>query len=212
MLKIPNEVIFSILRIIKQGNPGDTYYEAYKSHLEKRGDTFFDLYHFNWAWAIEHKPKHILEIGTRTGISICQLLSAYLNHSIIQRVVCCDPFNDGFISPELVKYNLKLVGVPEDCISKVEFKVGDSKVEVPKLEGTFDYCLIDGSHERSDARVDLENASKRVAKDGVIVFDDIAPDGCSLIDVWEAFKDAHKDEYEFNEDLNGKGLGWAIKK
>jgi predicted O-methyltransferase YrrM len=212
MLKIPNEVIFSILRIIKQGNPGDTYYEAYRSHLEKRGESFFDLYHFCWSWGIEHKPKHILEIGTRTGISLCQLLSGYIDYSNIQRVVSCDVFNDGFISPELVKYNLKLCGIPRETIEKIEFKVGDSKVTVPQLEGTFSYILVDGDHSREGARVDLENASKRVAKDGVIVFDDIAPDGCSLIDVWEAFKDAHKDEYEFNQDLNGKGLGWCIRR
>jgi predicted O-methyltransferase YrrM len=208
-MKIPNAVIFSVLRIIKQGNPGDTYYEAYKQHLEKRGDTFFDLYHFNWICGIERKPRHILEIGTRTGISICQLLSAYIDTSIIQRVVCCDVFNDGFISPELVKHNLKLCGIPKEVIEKIEFKVGDSKQTVPQLEGTFDYICVDGSHERSDARADLENASKRVAQGGVIVMDDLAPDGCSLIDVWDAFKEAHRDEYDWNQDLNGKGLGWA---
>ena len=211
MIHIPNEVIFSVLRIIKQGNPGDQYYEAYKGHLDKRGETFFDLYHFNWAWSIEHKPKHILEIGTRTGISICQLLSAYIDTSIIQRVVCCDVFNDGFISPELVKHNLKLCGIPKEVIEKVEFKVGDSKIEVPKLEGTFDYILVDGDHSREGARTDLENASKRVAQGGVIVFDDIGIDGCNLLDIWNTFKEAHKNEFEWNEDLNGKGLGWCIK-
>jgi len=212
MLKIPNEVIFSILRIIKQGNPGDTYYEAYRSHLEKRGESFFDLYHFCWSWGIEHKPKHILEIGTRTGISLCQLLSGYIDYSNIQRVVSCDVFNDGFISPELVKYNLKLCGIPRETIEKIEFKVGDSKVEVPKLEGTFSYILIDGSHDRSDAKKDLDNVYRLVEKGGVIVMDDLAPDGCGLIDVWNSFKESYREEYEFNEDLNGKGLGWAIKK
>src|SRR5210317_2196471 len=110
MIQIPNEVIFSVLRTLKQINPGDTYYENYLWHLKKNGNEFFDVYHFAWAWAIEHHPKRILEIGVRTGISICQLLSAYLDPSIIEKVVLCDLFNDGFISPSLVKVNLRHLG------------------------------------------------------------------------------------------------------
>ena len=212
-MKINNEVIFAILRTIKNGNPGDLYYEAYMGHLAKRGESFFDLYHFNWSWAIEHKPRTILEIGTRTGISLCQLLAGYIDHSYIDRVVCCDLFNDGFISPELVKYNLKLTGVPKAIIDKVEFKVGDSKVTVPLLQGSkFDYILVDGDHSKDGAMKDLENALTLVAPGGVIVFDDIAPDGMSLLDVWHEFMEANKDEFDWHEDLNGKGLGWAQKK
>lgn len=212
MRMIPNEVIFTILRIIKKGNPGDQYYEAYSGHLAKRGETFFDLYHFNWEWAINKKPKTILEIGTRTGISLCQLLSAYIDHSIIERVVCCDIFNDGFISPELVKYNLKLVGVPQTLINKVEFLEGDSKVKVPELKEKFDYILVDGDHSREGAKADLANVYPLINQGGVIVFDDIGEDGCGLIDVWSVFKAEHEAEFDWHEDLNGKGLGWAIKK
>ena len=212
MIKIPNEVIFAILRIIKRGNPGDLYYEAYQGHLAKRKETFFDLYHFNWSWAIEHKPRTILEIGTRTGISLCQLLSAYIDHSQIERIVCCDLFNDGFISPALVMHNLKLVGVPQATIDKVEFFVGDSKLMVPAIQGKFDYILVDGDHSKEGARIDLDNVYPLITEGGVIVFDDIGPDGMDLLDVWQAFMYKHTEEFVWEENINGKGLAWAIKK
>ncbi len=214
MQKIQNEVIFSVLRTLKQVNPGDTYYENYLWHYNKRKESFFDIYHFAWAWAIEHKPKRILEIGVRTGLSICQLLSAYIDHSVLERVVLCDVFNDGFISPELVKLNLSTLGIPTD---KVEFITGDSKTQIPKFKEEnpdyqFDYILVDGDHSVEGARIDLENVKSLVAQGGVIVFDDISPDGMNLLSVWEEFKNKYSSEFEFNQDLNGKGIGWATKK
>ena len=213
LISIPNEVIFTILRIIKKHNKGDQYLEAYLGHLAKRGETFFDLYHFNWAWAIEHKPRRILEIGSRTGISTCQLLSGYLDHSGIERIICCDLFNDGFCTPELIKYNMKETGVPESVIAKVEFLSGDSAKTVAGLpdDYKFDYILVDGDHNVGPARVDLDSAYRLIAPGGVIVFDDIGPDGVDLLPVWNTFKNDHLGEFEWHEDLNGKGLGWAIK-
>lgn len=212
MTSIPNEVIFSILRIIKKSNPGDQYYEAYLGHLAKRKETFRDIYHFSWEYVIQNHPKRILEIGTRTGISLCQLLAAYIDHSIIDRIVSCDLFNDGFITPQLVKFNLGQVGIPKYCIDKVEFMVGDSKIEIPKLIGKFDWILVDGDHSKEGARTDLSNAFNLIDKGGVIVFDDIGPDGMDLLDVWEEFKALHRNQFEFHEDLNGKGIGYGVYK
>jgi predicted O-methyltransferase YrrM len=212
MVKIPNEVIFSVLRILKRVNPGDLYYENYLGHLNKRKESFFDIYHFAWSWVIEHKPKKILEIGTRTGLSLCQLLSAYIDYSGIERIVSCDLFNDGFISPGLVKLNLKTLNIPQNIIDKIEFIVGDSKTSVPTLTGKFDYILVDGSHAEVDAMIDLENVRPLVNVGGVIVFDDISEDGMGLDKVWQEFKTNHQDEFEWHEDMNGKGCAWAIKK
>ena len=210
MIPIPNEVIFSVLRTLKGANPGDLYYDAYLGHLAKRKETFFDIYHFAWAWAIEHKPKRILEIGVRTGLSICQLLSAYIDCTGIEKIILCDLFNDGFTSPELVKYNLKVLNILVE--DKIEFLVGDSKELIPKLTDTFDYILVDGSHDPKDAMIDLENVRLLVNPQGVIVFDDITEDGMSLLPVWHEFKAKYITEFEWHEDYNGKGLGWAIKK
>lgn len=211
LVHIPNEVVFSVLRTLKNANKGDTYYENYLWHYNKRKDTFFDIYHFSWAWAIANHPKSILEIGTRTGISLCQLLSGYMDSTVINRVVCCDVFNDGFISPELVRYNLRVLGFPDSLINQVDFKVGDSKLEIPKLKETFDYILVDGDHSPEGARADLENVRLLVNPGGVIVFDDIGEDGMSLSSVWNEFSMKYKDDFSFNQDYNGKGLGWAIK-
>jgi predicted O-methyltransferase YrrM len=213
MIVIPNEVIFSILRTLKKANLGDTYYENYMWHYNKRQETFFDIYHFAWSWAIEHKPKKILEIGTRTGLSLCQLLSAYIDTSCIERIVSCDLYDDGFISPELVKYNLRYLGIPETTINQIEFQVGNSKQTIPLLtEREFDYILVDGDHSKEGARIDLENVKTMCTKGGVIVFDDIAPDGMDLLDVWTAFATKYASEFEFYTNMNGKGIGWAIRK
>jgi predicted O-methyltransferase YrrM len=217
MEKIQNEVIFSVMRILKRINPGDTYYESYLGHLAKRKETFFDIYHLAWAWVIENHPKRILEIGTRTGISLAQLLSAYIDYSGIEKIVSFDLFNDGFLSPSLVKLNLKTLNIPQYIIDKIEFVVGDSKKTVPQYitdhpTEQFDYILVDGSHEKIDARLDLENVRPLVASKGVLVFDDITPDGMNLDDVWQEFKSVYKDEFEWFEDYNGKGCAWAIKK
>jgi len=217
MVKIYNEVIFSILRILKGANNGDLYYDNYLFHLKKYGETFFDVYHLIWAWVIEHKPKRILEIGTRTGISICQLLSAYIDSTIIERIILCDIFSDGFISPELVKMNMKHLNIHTDVINKVEFLIGDSKTTIKEFikkepDYKFDYILVDGSHEISDAKQDLENVKPLVAKGGIILFDDIAPDGMSLDPVWQEFKGKYKEEFEWNENYSGKGVAWAIKR
>lgn len=209
---IPSEVIFSVLRTLKAVNSGDQYYEAYLGHYAKQGKKFFDIYHFSWEWVIKNKPKRILEIGTRTGLSLCQLLSGYIHseYDSIERIVCCDIFADGFISPELVKLNLKTLNIPENVIEKIEFKVGDSKVEIPKLEGKFDYILVDGCHERESAKLDLDNVSNLINNNGVIVFDDIAPDGCNLIDIWLKWKHEQGNKFDYFEDFNGKGVAWAI--
>jgi predicted O-methyltransferase YrrM len=217
MSKIPSAVIFNTLRILKRINPGDLYYEAYLGHYQKQGEKFFDIYHFMWEWVIDHSPKSILEIGTRTGLSLCQLLSAYTDYSNIERIVSCDLYNDGFISPSLVKLNLKTLNIPQYIIDKVEFLIGDSKVIIPLLskdkpESKFDYILVDGSHDKLDARLDLENVRPLVAQGGVLLFDDISPDGMSLDDVWQEFKLSYQNEFDWSENYNGKGIGIAIKK
>lgn len=214
---VQNEVIFNTLRILKKINPGDLYFESYLSHLARRGESFLDTYHFMWEWVIENHPRKILEIGVRTGLSICQLLSAYIDYSMIDSVVLCDVFSDGYTSPGLVLMNLRYLNIPEDVISKIRFCVEDSKVMLPKFkeenqDTLFDYILVDGSHDPVDARLDLENSSFVVAPGGVILFDDIGPDGMNLLGVWEDFKRNHFQEFEWFENLDGKGFGAAIKK
>lgn len=205
--------IFNTMRILKKANPGDAYYENYLGHLARNGEVFYDVYMLLWEIAVTFAPKRILEIGTRTGISLCQLLSAYVDHSAIERIVCIDPFNDGFISPGLVQRNLKHLNLPW---SLPDIITGFSQDILPVLISrgeTFDYILVDGDHSKEAARQDLEHAHRLCEPGGVIVFDDIsdAPGECALIDVWEAFAAAHAGEYEFNKNMTGKGVAWSCK-
>jgi predicted O-methyltransferase YrrM len=214
--KIQQAAIFNTLRILKQVNPGDAYYEAYLGHLQTSGPELYDLYMLLWEIAVDRKPRRILEIGTRTGLSLCQLMSAYIDPNIIQKIVCIDPFEDMFISKHLVLKNLRYLNLPTD---KIEFLEGFSQDFLPKMnyvdKERFDYILVDGDHEKKAARNDLELALGLLAHGGVIVFDDIsdAPGECALIDVWMDFKTCHANEFEYvQENMSGKGVAWAIRK
>ena len=132
-----------------------------------------------------------------------------------KKVVLFDLFNDGFISPNLVRMNLKHLGVELEPV----FITGNSKETVPAYAKSnptekFDYILVDGSHDRVDALMDLKNVEPMLAEGGIIVFDDIStnPGECGLIDVWLAFKELREDSYYWLESMIGKGFGIAIKK
>ena len=202
--------IFNVLRTLKAKNPGDNYYEEYLKHYKREGEDFYDQYHLAVERVIERPPARILEIGVRTGLSICNMLAAYIDFSTLKRVVLIDLWNDGFASPEIVKMNMRALNLPVTLMQNIEFFIGDSKFVVPKLEGQFDYILVDGSHDKKDARHDLGMAAKLLASDGILVFDDISPHGCDLLDVWESFKQEWGGILECHENMKGKGVGWAI--
>ena len=210
---VANAAVFNTMRILKRLNEGDSYYENYRAHYKKRGKSFFDYYHLLWHIGAGLPVTNIMEIGCRTGISICQLLSAMYDYNGI-RVVLFDVFNDGFISPEIVKLNLKALNIPRDI---VEFVTGSSastviNYQVDNPETWFDYILVDGDHNKDAARQDLENVLSMINPGGILVFDDIGPDGCNLLDVWESFKEDHFDDFYWHHDLNGKGVGIGVKK
>lgn len=209
--KIATAAIFNTMRILKKINQGDTYYENYLGHLS-RNPRFFDTYCLLWQIGTMMAPKRILEIGTRTGISLCQLLSSYIDLSAIEEIITIDPY-DLYTSPKIVEMNLKYLNLPTE---KVKFIVGMSGVEVPKLEGKkFDYILVDGDHTREVARKDLELCHDLLDKGGIVVFDDIspAPGECNLLPVWQEYTEAHKDDFILNHfNLTGKGVAWAVKK
>ena len=203
--------ILNTLRILKAKNPGDTYYEEYLKHFGREGWEFYDQYHLAIETVLLREPKKILEIGVRTGLSICNMLSAYVNVNVIEKIVLIDIWTDGFASPEIVKMNMRAMNFGEDFINnKVQFIKGDSIEEVPKLKEKFDYILVDGDHSKTGAFSDLCNVVDLVSDNGVIVFDDISPYGCSLQDVWDKFKEAYPDRFSYKQDVRGKGVAWAI--
>jgi len=212
--KILTSIIFHNLRILNKVTPRDTYIENYKWHWNKNKDEFFDLYHLAFYWGMTRHPKKIIEIGTRTGLSLCQLLSPYLDFDGM-KVVIFDRFDDGLTSPELVKKHLEHLAIPTDFI---EFHVGDSGKTVPEFKKTnkdkFDYVLVDGAHIEKYVTIDLENVVDLIAENGIIVVDDIASlpeDNISVKIAWEKFKIKYAQQFTFQEDKAGKGTGWGIR-
>lgn len=209
--KLLTSVIFNNLRILHQVTPSDGYIFNYLWHYAREKDDFFDIYHLAFWWGAHHQPKNVMEIGARTGLSLAQLLSAYMDVSDV-RVVLFDFWNDGISTPTLIKKHLNHLGIHTKVI---EFYQGDSRHTVPEFmakNGTrFDWILVDGDHSPEGAMNDLENAVKLVSEGGVIVFDDIVEfDGVKLMPTWNAFKQKYKERFEWNEDLHGKGVGWAV--
>jgi predicted O-methyltransferase YrrM len=206
--------IFYTLRILDKVEPKDTYLVNYKWHRDKWGDEFFDQYCLGFFIGFTKNPKNILEIGSRTGLSLCQLLSGCKDFEG-KRVVLFDLWDDGLSNPELIKKYLSHLAIDVEP----EFYQGDSLVTVPEFKKTntdkFDYILVDGGHDDATASVDLENVVDLVRKGGVIVFDDISAtiesDGFNIKPTWERFKKRYFDEFKWNEDMAGKGTAWAIK-
>jgi len=211
--KLLTRHILNTLRILKAKNPGDTYYDEYLKHFAREGEEFYDQYHFAIQRVLDFAPKRILEIGVRTGLSICNMLSAYTDYSKIEKVVLVDVWNDGFASPAIVQMNLKAMGIPEELFNKIELKTADSHEYLPTVMiprgDRFDYILVDGDHSKEGAAMDLAHAAQLVERGGVIVFDDITDRGCNLQDIWDEFK--YYEGFEFDENHNGKGVGWATK-
>ena len=101
-------------------------------------------------------------------------------------------------------------------VDKISFLQGDSATTIPNIvkeekKWTFDYALVDGNHEKSASAADLRNVVSIIERGGFLLFDDITIDGCSLQDVWDAFKVEFKDQFVFNENHEGKGIGVGIK-
>jgi len=212
LIEIQKAAVFNVMRILKRINPGDMYYEAYLGHLTRSGDEFYDTYMLLWEIGATMKPKRILEIGTRTGISLCQLLCSYIDPTIIQEIVCVDPFADQFISPHIVRANMKALNLPYDKPAFIEKGSQEALPELIADGKKFDFILVDGDHTKAVARQDLEMAHQLCSEDGSIVFDDIsdAPGECGLIDVWQDFINAHTGEYLSEHRMAGKGVAWAI--
>jgi predicted O-methyltransferase YrrM len=135
--------------------------------------------------ASHHAPRRMLEIGTRTGRSLALTLFAHADPDAVA-TVAIDPFVE-MGSPRVVRRNLERLGLDA---SRVVVLVGLSDELVPELSRrqpapSFDYVLVDGSHDEADALADLRLVEPLVAPGGYVLFDDIGADTYGLLPVWE---------------------------
>lgn len=209
-MELLKQVVLNNIRILSPYNRGDPYY-AEVLRLADR-DYFFETYQVI-AWAGLHlQPKRIMEIGTRNGGSLVQLLSMYHHYDGIQ-VVCFDLWRE-IGSPRSVRGNLQRMNIPTNI---VEFVSGDSRQTIPAYknrhpQARFDYILVDGGHEPGTASADLRNVADLVDSGGILVFDDIGPESYKLIDVWREFQSAQQEKFNWYEKQWRKGVAWAIRR
>lgn len=209
-MELLKQVVLNNVRILAPHNRSDHYYAQLLRLADH--DYFFETYQVI-AWVgLRLRPKRIMEIGTRNGGSLVQLLSLYHRYDEMS-VVCFDLWRE-IGSPRTVRRNLRLLNIPTDM---VEFISGDSretvaayKKEHPHMR--FDYILVDGGHEREVARTDLHNVADMIDSGGILIFDDIGPESYQLIDVWREFQAAYQDKFVWYEKQWRKGVAWAIRR
>jgi predicted O-methyltransferase YrrM len=114
---------------------------------------------------LKEKPNRILEIGFGDGETSVKINNISNPH----RHVVVDIFDEYLdIKQEAGK---KWDNV-EKLIDKVEFKVGDSREILPKLNGPFDLIFIDGNHSYEFVKKDWENTKNLIHKKSVVFFHD----------------------------------------
>lgn len=202
--------VLNNVRILAPHNRRDNYYAELMRLAEQ--PYFFETYQvILWA-GLRLQPRRILEIGTRNGGSLVQLLSAYHRFAGLS-VVSFDLWRE-VGSPRGVRGNLKRLNIPSDFI---EFVSGDSTVTVPQWKqrhpgAQFDYVLVDGGHAVTIASTDLRNVADLVAPGGILIFDDIGPESYRLLPVWREFQAAHDGQFDWYEKQWRKGVAWAIRR
>ena len=209
-MELMKQVVLNTVRILVPYNRKDYYYTQLLQLAED--DYFFETYQvIVWA-GLCLRPKRVMEIGTRNGGSLVQLLSMYHRYDGMQ-VVCFDLWRE-IGSPRSARRNLQRLNIPTDM---VEFVSGDSRQTIPAYKqkhphARFDYVLVDGGHEREIVRTDLQNVADLVDAGGILIFDDIGPESYQLIDVWREFQAVHQEEFDWYEKQWRKGVAWAIRR
>jgi len=144
-----------------------------------------------------------------------QMLRAHPARESIESITTIDLFDRPETSPDIVRRNLEHLGFDLNKLPPIYILTGPSQEIVPEkiAPDLFDFILVDGAHYPPGLpRADLDNCGPLVAKGGVIVMDDLAPDGMSLDAVWQAWKADQDENWEFYENYDGKGFGYAIRK
>ncbi len=189
------------VRRLERANPGDPYYDTVRIEAMRRAGRRVQKGLFE-IWLFRRTPGSvILEIGTRTGLSLVNKLG-HMPPGRRTTAFCLDLFVEQG-SPSVVRDNLRRLSIDD---GDVHFLVGDSKELMPALlrefpELRFDHALVDGSHDRDDAYADLCNVIPYLRSGGYLVFDDAGPTaegivGHDLIDVWERAMSGHAGEFE----------------
>jgi predicted O-methyltransferase YrrM len=162
------------------------------------------------------QPRRTLEIGVRRGFTSCAIVAAArdVEHHMMDswRPIYSERPNPG---PVLVREQLLAAGHR----GRPVFHQGNSHELLPRLFAAepnlqFDLIVVDGDHTEAGADQDLRHTFPRVARVGVLIFDDLMhPSHRYLLNVWRRWREALSDDFTFAEYLDdGLGVGWAVRR
>ena len=188
---------------------GYRMFDGTRSHLMHNPNELSDLIFF----LKEHekikrkKISNFLEIGFNSGI-----LNTILNKFFkFEQIVAIDTFTSEISSTDLLanlkRKNLILVS---GSSSKKE------NLQTIKKFQPYDLIFVDASHEYNDVKRDLNNYSKMLSDDGILIAHDIySLEFLGVNKAWSEFK--RQNNFSFKEFVNRKyffvcGVGLAIKK
>ena len=124
------------------------------------------------------KPKSILEIGVRSGISTLAICEAIIDGELIVDYNCCE-------------INERCRQVQTRTKAPLTFHIMSSDQLAEKWNKKIDLLFIDGCHEYSQVKKDYLNFGKFVNPNGFIFFHDTYPPSTKYITpsyCWDAYK------------------------
>jgi predicted O-methyltransferase YrrM len=162
------------------------------------------------------KPRRALEIGVRRGFTSCAIVAGAIDVELHMmdswRPIYSERPNPG---PVLVRQQLLAAGHR----GRPVFHQGNSHELMPRLFAIepnlqFDIIVVDGDHTEAGADQDLRDTFPRVARGGVLVFDDLMhPSHRYLLNIWRRWTQKLSDQFTFAEYLDdGLGVGWAVRR
>ena len=188
---------------------GYRMFDGTRSHLMHNPNELSDLIFFlkEYEKIKRKKISNFLEIGFNSGI-----LNTILNKFFkFEQIVVIDTFTYEISSTDLLA-NLKRKNLVLVCGSSNK----KENLQTIKKFQPYDLIFVDGSHEYNDVKKDLNNYSKMLSDDGILVAHDIHSLEFSGVNkAWSEFK--RQNNFSYKEFVNRKyfyvcGVGLAIKK
>ena len=188
---------------------GYRMFDGTRSHLMHNPNELSDLIFFlkEYEKVKRKKISNFLEIGFNSGI-----LNTILNKSFkFEQIVAIDTFTSEISSTDLLA-NLKRKNLVLVCGSSNK----KENLQTIKKFQPYDLIFVDGSHEYNDVKKDLNNYSKMLSDDGILVAHDIhSLEFPGVNKAWSEFK--RQNNFSYKEFVNKKyfyvcGVGLAIKK
>ena len=188
---------------------GYRMFDSTRSHLMHNPNELSDLIFFlkEYEKIKRKKISNFLEIGFNSGI-----LNTILNKFFkFEQIVVIDTFTSEISSTDLLA-NLKRKNLVLVCGSSNK----KENLQTIKKFQPYDLIFVDASHEYNDVKKDLNNYSKMLSDDGILVAHDIhSLEFPGVNKAWSEFK--RQNNFSYKEFVNKKyfyvcGVGLAIKK